>query len=116
MKVTLTANGCTLTREPGDKRLNSEKSVTHAMRTILAEQGVMSYRQRGFGGHLLAQTLRLPKLKACLWHERYQIELAHLEFNNTGYVFYQRVDDDQRTEFEHEVIDYPLRAELAATK
>ena len=114
MKVTLTANGCTLTREPGDKRLNSENAVTHAMKTLLAEQGIRAHRQRGFVGLTACkQTLRLPTLKACLWHERYGIEAAHLEFNNTGYVFYQRVDDDQRTEFEHDGIDYPLRAELA---
>ncbi len=94
MKVVLTNSYCSLIREPGDKRLNSENAVTHAMKTLLIAQGTPAARMRGpVGLTACTQTLRLKKDKACLWHERYAVEMAHHRFNQDHEVFYQRVND-----------------------
>jgi hypothetical protein len=114
MKITLTNTSATLTREPGDKRLPTENSVTHAIKILLIAQGIPAARVRGnVGLTSCTQVLRLKGLHATLWHERYQVESANEAFNKDGAVTYQRVDDDDRTDFEAQGLDFPLRAELA---
>jgi hypothetical protein len=114
VKIKLTNSGCTLYREDGDKRLTTENSVTHAIKTLLIAAGIPAARMReDVGLTSCTQTLRLKTLKATLWHERYQIEDAAARFNTDGEVFYQRANDQDLTEYESEVIDYPLRAFIA---
>lgn len=117
MKIKLSNAACTLYREPGDKRLNSENAVTHAMKTLLRAQGFDAARVRGpVGLTSCKQVLQVRDARFTLWHERYQIENAHTAFNQDGSVTYQRVNDDMRTVYETEGLDFPLRAAEAGAE
>lgn len=103
MKVSLTSSGCTLTREPGDKRISKDSTVVFHMRNLLNAQAngedTKSYN-RGpwrriypdrYGLNSCKLGLANKGNKILLWHERYAIELAHEEFNKSGYVFFLAV-------------------------
>jgi hypothetical protein len=95
MKATLTQNGCTLTREPGDKRIGKESTVVFHMRNLLNAQGLgfrRIYPER-YGLNSCKLGLANKGFKTILWHERYAIELAHEEFNKHGEVFFMAVHD-----------------------
>lgn len=108
MKVSLTAHGCTLTREPGDKRISHESTVVFHMRNLLnalpapigngADTKTYNtgpwrriYPDR-YGLNSCKLGLASKGNKTFLWHERYAIEDAAEEFNKSGYVFFSRVD------------------------
>jgi len=96
MKATLTENGCTLTRQPGDNRIAHESTVGYHMKKLLNAQGYKFVRmypdKHGLTGCKLGLIDR--KAKIALWHERYAIENAATEFNH-GSVFFQRVDNPE---------------------
>jgi hypothetical protein len=102
VKITTDSNGVTLHREPGDKRISHESTVTHHIRRLLNERdgrqtddrkagtwrrfypdkvGLTSCRQGVWNGRRGAGTI-------VYWHERHQIEDAAEQFNKTGKVFY----------------------------
>jgi hypothetical protein len=107
MKVTLTLNGCTLTREPGDARIGKDSTVVFHMRNLLNAQAngadTKSYNtgpwRRIYPDRygLTACKLGLANKgnKIFLWHERYAIEGAAEEFNKTGYVFFSRLEGEK---------------------
>jgi hypothetical protein len=94
MKATLTQSGCTLKREPGDKRIGRESTVVFHMRNALNAQGYKFVRMYPDRHGLTSCKLGLwdRKRKIMLWHERYQVENAATEFNH-GEVWFQRVDE-----------------------
>lgn len=91
MKAKLTDNGCTLTREAGDKRISHENTVGYKMKQLLNAQGYNFVRMYPEKHGLTSCRLGLVdhKAKIALWHERYAIENAATEFNR-GKVFFQR--------------------------
>lgn len=93
MKATLTKSYATLTREPGDSRISKESTVGYKLKLVLNAQSHHFVQYRGIKHELTACKLGLidHKAKIILWHERYQIELAHIEFN-AGHVTFQRVN------------------------
>lgn len=48
MYVKLTDSSCTLTREPGDKRIKDETTVAFKMKILLNQQGYRSATREGF--------------------------------------------------------------------
>ena len=91
MKVELTQAGCTLIREPGDKRISHESTVGYHMKRLLNAQGHRFVRIYPDQHGLTSCRLGLADRKAglWLWHERYAIENAATEFNR-GKVFLMR--------------------------
>lgn len=95
MKLNLTKSYCELIRETGDKAMSSENAVTHAIKTMLLARGTHAARRRGnVGLTACKQVLYSKTLKAHIWHERYQIEDTHREFN-AGSVVYMITPDSQ---------------------
>lgn len=96
MKVNLTQTGCTLIREPGDKRISHESTVGYHMKQLLNRDGFNFVRMYPDKHGLTSCKLGLidHKRKIALWHERYQIEDAAKEFNS-GRVFLMRVDNPE---------------------
>jgi hypothetical protein len=105
MKAILTKSGCTLVREAGDKRIGKESTVVFHMRNLLNAQGY-NYRRIYPDRYgltscklgLAEKGIRLSdgktsSYKTILWHERYAIENAAEEFNKSGEVFFQRIDE-----------------------
>lgn len=95
MKIKLTKSGCSLIREPGDKRIPKESTVVFHMRNLLNAQGHHFVRINPSRYGLTSCKIGLAdwKAKIILWHERYAIELAHEEFNKAGEVWLMRVDE-----------------------
>lgn len=116
MRVELTTSGCTLYREPGDKRISHESTVTYHMKLKLNEQGhnfARMYPDRE-GLTSCRQGLKDKKAGIILWHERYAIEDAAQEFNQYKSIRYMRTDFPANTAANRRlerVIDY-LREEL----
>ena len=102
MKITSGPGGVALHREPGDKRISHESTVTYHIRRLLNERdghhtddrkagtwrrfypdkvGLTSCRQGVWNGRKGAGGIMY-------WHERYAIENAAEQFNKTGRVFY----------------------------
>jgi hypothetical protein len=95
MKVTLSKSGCTLIREPGDKRIGKESTVVFHMRNLLNKRGLgfrRIYPDR-YGLNSCKLGLANKGNKTFLWHERYAIENAAEEFNKHGEVFFMAVYD-----------------------
>ena len=101
MKIETSGNGITLIREPGDKRIAHESTVTHHMRRLLNERdGTTNYSSDGwrrfypdkYGLTSCKQGVHNAKTHEAYWHERYAIENAAQEFNKTGKVWYMKVD------------------------
>ena len=93
MKVELTGFGCTLTREPGDKRISHESTVGYHMKRLLNAAGGhkfvrMDPRKNGLTDCRVGLWDKANGIM--LWHERYQIEDAAKAFN-AGEVFFQRI-------------------------
>jgi len=94
MKIKQGTNGIELIREPGDKALSKESTVTHHLRRLLNEAGlrrwVRFYPHKSEGCltdcHQAVRTADKGG-EIIYWHERYQIEAAHKAFNS-GKVFY----------------------------
>jgi hypothetical protein len=107
MKIEANKAGCTLIREPGDKRISHESTVTHHIRRLLNERdgrqvddhkagtwrrfypnkvGLTACRQGVWNG-------RKGASQVAYWHERYAIENAAEEFNKSGKVWYMRAAD-----------------------
>jgi len=94
MKIKQGTNGIELIREPGDKALSKESTVTHHLRRLLNEAGLrrwVRFYPHQYGLTACTQGLRTAAAKGgneiIYWHERYQIEAAHKAFNS-GSVFY----------------------------
>jgi hypothetical protein len=83
MKVTLSNSTCTLSREPGDKRISHESTVGYHMKRELNAQGYHFVRLNPSKHGLTSCKVGLIDRKAniILWHERYAIENAATEFN-----------------------------------
>jgi len=95
MQAKLTLAGCTLTREPGDKRLSHESTVGYKMKLALNAQGFHFVRLNPSRHGLTSCKVGLIDRKAniILWHERYAIENAATEYN-TGCVYFMRTTAD----------------------
>jgi hypothetical protein len=95
MKAKLTKGGCTLVREPDDKRISHESTVGYHMKKLLNSQGHKFVRMYPNKHGLTACRLGLIEHKTgiVLWHERYAIENAATEFNR-GEVYLQRVNQE----------------------
>lgn len=95
MRATLTQAGCTLTREPGDKRISHESTVGYHMKRTLNAQGYHFVRLNPSRHGLTACKVGLIDRKAniILWHERYAIENAATEYN-LGRVYFMRTTAD----------------------
>lgn len=96
MRVSLTANGCTLTREPGDKALSHESNTAFHMRRLLNDGAGMDFKRFNPSRYGLTSCkvgIRSQRLGIVLWHDRYAIEEAHKEFN-AGSVFFSRIDTE----------------------
>lgn len=105
MKAKLTLSGCTLIREPGDKRISHESTVGYHMKRQLNAQGYHFVRMYPDKHGLTACRLGLidHKARIALWHERYAIEDAAQEFNR-GKVWLMRVEVE--TELEQEIQEF----------
>ncbi len=97
MKLEITNSGITLLREPGDKRIGKESTVTYHMRNLLNEHDGRTTDSYGAWRRFYPDRVGLtscrqgvwnPKTKVAYWHERYQIEDAAEQFNKHGRVFY----------------------------
>jgi hypothetical protein len=93
MRAILTQSGCTLTREPGDKRISHESTVGYHMKKDLNMQGFHFVRLNPSRHGLTSCKVGLIDRKAniILWHERYAIENAATEYNQ-GRVFFMRTE------------------------
>lgn len=96
MKIKQSENGIELIREPGDKTLSKESSVTHHLRRLLNEVGErrwVRFYPHQYGLTACTQGLRTADKggEIIYWHERYQIEAAHKAFNS-GSVFYLKAN------------------------
>ena len=91
MKIEAGKGGCTLTREPGDKRISHESTVTHHMRRLLNARdggGWTRFYPNRVGLTSCRQGLQNHKLGLMYWHERYAIEDVAQEFNKSGKVYF----------------------------
>ena len=91
MKIEAGKTRLTLTREPGDKRIAHESTVTHHMRRLLNERdggGWTRFYPNRVGLTSCRQGLQNRKLGLAYWHERYAIEDAAQEFNKQGRVWF----------------------------
>lgn len=92
MKITLTPYGVTLRREPGDKALSHESTVTHHIRRLLRVQTGANY-VRFYpckeGLTSCREGVIDRKSGVCYWHGNYAIEAAHKAFN-AGEVTFNR--------------------------
>lgn len=93
MRVELNSNGCTLYREPGDKRISKESTVVFHMRNLLRAKGLGFRRIYPYRYGLTSCKLGLANqgFETILWHERYAIEDAAEEFNKHGKVWFMAV-------------------------
>jgi len=92
MRIEAGKTGCTLYREPGDKRIAHESTVTHHMRRLLNERdggGWTRFYPDREGLTSCRQGVRNRKAGIAYWHERYAVEDAAKEFNTAGQVFYR---------------------------
>lgn len=119
MRIETDSNGVTLIREPGDKRLGKESTVTFWIRNLLNARDGRTAKERkrarqGYGAQGRAGEWRrfYPDrvgLTGCrqgvwngrqgagavaYWHERYAVEDAAEEFNRRGRVWFQRVEGE----------------------
>jgi hypothetical protein len=89
MKIKRYPNGIELIREKGDKAISHESTVTHHIRRLLNARdkrgGWTRFYPNRIGLTDCRQGVRRDEVR--YWHERYQIEPAHQEFN-AGRVFY----------------------------
>lgn len=95
MKIKTTESRAVLIREPGDKRISHESTVSHHMRRLLNERdggGWTRFYPDRVGLTSCRQGLQNRKLKIAYWHERYAIEDAAQTFNKSGRVFYMRAN------------------------
>ena len=91
MKIKTTKAGITLYREPLDKRISHDSTVTHHMRRLLNERDGRGWTRfypdrEGLGK--CRQGVRNIKKGIWYWHERYTDEDAAKTFNGLGEVFY----------------------------
>ena len=105
MKIEIDNSGVTLIREPGDKSIGKESTVTHHLRRLLNERnnrrtndhkagtwhrfypdkvGLTGCRQGIWNG-------RKGVGQVAYWHERYAVENAAQEFNR-GRVWFMRAE------------------------
>ena len=92
MRITSGPGGVTLHREPSDKRICKESTVTHHIRRLLNTRdggGWTRFYPRKVGLTSCSQGVQNRKKELAYWHERYAVENAAQEFNRTGYVFYE---------------------------
>jgi len=89
MTATLTEAGCTLTREPGDPALSHESTPAYHMKRLLNAQGYHFVRMNPSRHGLTACEVGIWDRQAgiILWHERYQVEAAHVAFNRGAVTF-----------------------------
>ena len=93
MKIHVSNAGVSLIREPGDKALSHESTVTHHIRRLLRESGetrFVRFNPSESGLTDCRQGVGDWKADVLYWHDRYQVEAAHKAFNNNGRVFYVR--------------------------
>jgi len=96
MKIKQSRNGITLIREPGDKAISHESTITHHIRRLLNEKGyrkwVRFYPDR-VGLTSCRQGVRTVdgENEVAYWHANYMIEEAHKAFNK-GSVFYTKAE------------------------
>lgn len=91
MRIEAEKTGCTLYREPSDKRISHESTITHHIRRLLNERdggGWARFYPNKEGLTSCRQGVRNKKADVVYWHERYAVEDAAKEFNTTGKVFY----------------------------
>lgn len=93
MRAILTPTTAILYREPEDPPLYKETLPFYRLKLLLNKQGYHFTRYNPSRFHLTSCQLGLrdPKIGILLWHERYQIELAHEAFNS-GKLTLQRLD------------------------
>ena len=85
MRIEKSNNGVTLIREPGDKAISKESTVTHHLRRLLGRPEWKRCYPNKIG--LTGCEQGVQSKTAIYWHERYAIEQAHKAFN-AGSVFY----------------------------
>lgn len=102
MKIEANKSGCTLIREPGDKRISHESTVVHHMRRLLnARDGRRTDdRKAGTWRRFYPYKVGLTSCRLGLWngregaeaivywHERYTVQNAATEFNENNKVFF----------------------------
>ena len=91
MKITTKPGEITLYREPGDKSIGHESTVTHHMRRLLNARdggGWTRFYPDREGLTACRQGVQNKRTGVYYWHERYQIEDAAKEFNNTDSVHF----------------------------
>lgn len=84
MRLAYDSYGAAVVREPGDPRLRTESAaVTALVRLLRKETGRRWVRFDPSGEGLTGCRLGAADRKAgrAYWHERYQIEAAHLAYN-----------------------------------
>lgn len=84
MKATIGPGGATLHRQEGDPRLYKESTCAFHLRNLLNSQGYHFKRYNPSRENMTDCKIGLIDRKAriILWHEAYQVELAHEAFNN----------------------------------
>lgn len=88
MRIETTGHGITLIREPGDKALSHESTVTHQLRRLLNERDNGGWKRYRPNRHGLTDSRQgVIRENRIYWHSRYETELAHKAFN-AGKVFF----------------------------
>lgn len=92
MKIKESASGIMLIREPGDRAISKESTVTHHIRRLLNLQERDGKWTRFYpdreGMTSCRQGVWNKKRKIYYWHGQYQIESASQEFNLRRCVFF----------------------------
>ena len=92
MRIEREVSGIALVREPGDRAISKESTVTHHIRRLLNSQERVGKWTRFYpdreGLTSCRQGVQNKKQKVWYWHERHQIESASQRFNLRGSVFF----------------------------
>lgn len=90
MKIETTGTGIRLIRDPGDKALSHESTVTHHIRRLLNERDGGGWTRFYPDRHGLTSCKQGVRRRGdAYWHSAYQIESAHKAFN-AGVVVYRK--------------------------
>ena len=89
MKIKIEHSGVTLIREPGDKALSHESTVTHNIRRLLNNRSYGWTRCYPDRLGLTSSRQGVRRGTVIYWHANYSIEAAHKAFNAGG-VFYNK--------------------------
>jgi hypothetical protein len=93
MTVLLSASGCQISRETGDKLASKESNVAYWMKLCLNREGYNFVRINPSRYGLTSCKLGIADWKRgiVLWHERYAVENAATEFNK-NHVWFTRTN------------------------